>query len=126
MSDLFNIPLEEARDIRNLAKLDIFIDRIQKRLAGNPILLQQRNPQFLRKLDQFSWRYYGASLGFGDHFHRFQEMTVIQLKNLHHIPEETPEGIIAHVGEVGQKRKSDEGLDDRPSEAIRIRKVSNI
>jgi hypothetical protein len=75
MSDLLNIPLEEAKAINNLEAFDKQLLKIHQELDNNPsTLISQKKFEFL-------FRYYSATLGFRDHFGSFQEMLVIQLKN---------------------------------------------
>ena len=75
MSDFLEIPLIEAKAIHNLDDFDKYIYEIHKNIAGNPELFV-----FQSKVT-FLWKYYGATLGYQDHFRRFQEMTDYMLHN---------------------------------------------
>jgi len=75
ISNFLNIPLEDARAINNLEEFDRQLLRLHRELDNNlNTLLSQKKFEFL-------FRYYSATLGFRDHFGRFQDILAIQLKN---------------------------------------------
>ena len=75
MSDLLNISLEEAKTINNLEAFDMQLLRMNQELYNN------QNTLISQKKLEFLLRYYSATLGFRDHFGRFQDILAIQLKN---------------------------------------------
>ena len=75
MSNLLNIPLEEAKAINSLKAFDRQLLRIHQELDNNQIT------NILQKKLEFLFRYYSATLGYKDHLGMFQDILVIQLEN---------------------------------------------
>ena len=75
MSNLLNIPLEEAKAINNLKAFDRQLLRIHQELDNNQIT------NILQKKLEFLFRYYSATLGYKNHLGRFQDILVFQLEN---------------------------------------------
>ena len=75
ISELLEIPLIQAKLIRNLDDFDIAINAMYHEMERNP-----HNFLYDHKV-KFLWRYYGATKGYKDHLVRFEEMTTFMLRN---------------------------------------------
>jgi ankyrin repeat protein len=75
ISDLLQISIKEAKAIHNLDDFDKYMYIIHKEMTRNTKHIS------LEWKIEFLWKYYGATLGYKDHFPRFQELTIYMLKN---------------------------------------------
>ena len=75
LSSLLDIPLEEAKAIHNIDDFDRQLLRIQQELDNN------ENTLISQKKFEFLFRYYSATNSYKNHFSKFQEMLIIQLKS---------------------------------------------
>ena len=69
---MLKIPPKEAKAIKNLDDFDKYMVEMQEKVP-----ITSTGTDFLTKAKiEFLWRYYGATLGYKDHFSKFQEMTI--------------------------------------------------
>jgi ankyrin repeat protein len=84
ISELLEISLPDAKAIKNLDDFDKYIYKMHKDVLNHRIsqeAVSKLETTLLQRKFEFLWRYYGGTLGYKDHFSRFQELTVSLGKN---------------------------------------------
>ena len=84
ISNLLEISLREAKAIKNLDDFDKYIYKMHKDIVNHRIRQEAPSNQettLLQRKFEFLMRYYGATIGYKDHFRRFQELMVSFGKN---------------------------------------------